>query len=204
MLQAHKDIFFDAAQQFTCWIGLREPNELSDRWVGKRGYRPKGEACKAKTSDNEDFPFAGLVVDPILCPTAFSSEKALKDAQECWNTKFLVGGNLPPGFGRLESGPEKGLVRQQGQAIHADYDLMAISRAGQRGEHLFTSNAEEKALFAKVGAYLNQRFGTPLIQHGTEFMWDGGVGARESEYVLWFGPGRKLMRTQSSMPKGGH
>ena len=203
MLQWHKDIFFDAAQQFGCWIGLREPNELSDRWIGKAGYRPKGEECKAKSSDNENFRFAGLVVDPILCPDAFSPE-TLEAAVESWKKKFLVAGKLPPGFSRMESGPEKGLVRQQGQAIHADFDLMAINRSNERGEHLFTTNAEEKALFSRVEGYLNTRFGSPLIQHGSEFMWSGGVGARESEYVLWFGPGRRLKRSHSSMPKGGH
>jgi hypothetical protein len=203
MLPTHKEIFFEAAQEFTCWIGLREPNELSDRWCGKKGYRPKGEACKAKSSDHPDFHFAGLVVDPTLCPEAFTEETRAA-AVECWNKKFLIDGQLPPGFGRTESGPEKGLVRQQGQAIFADFDLMAVSRSNEQGQHLFTTNQEERALFAKVEEFLNSRLGAPMIQHGSEFMWDGGVGARESEYVLWFGPGRKFKRGQSSMPKGGH
>ena len=43
-----------------------------------------------------------------------------------------------------------------------------------------------------------------MVQYPTEFMWDQGVGAREFEYVLWFGPGRRFNRGASSMPKGGH
>ena len=203
MLEHHKEIFFQLAQQFTCWIGLREPNPLSDRWCGRAGYRPKGEECKAKTADQPDFRFAGLVVDPTLCAEAFTDE-SLPAALETWKTKFLIGDQMPGGFSRMESGPEKGLVRQQGQAIHADYDLMAISKSNERGEHLFTTNSEERALFNKVGKQLNRRFGTVMIQHGSEFMWMGGVGARESEFVLWFGPARRFIRGLSSMPKGGH
>ena len=71
MRQPHKNVFFMAAQQFTCWIGLREPNELSAKWIGKPRHEPKGESCKAKTADNATHRFGGLVVDPILCPGAF-------------------------------------------------------------------------------------------------------------------------------------
>ena len=203
MLESHKEIFFQAAQEFTCWIGLREPNELSDRWVGKKGFRPKGEECKAKTADDPDFQFAGLVVDPEICPEAFTDETR-EAAIACWKTKFLIGGALPPGFARTTSGAEKGLVRQQGQAIFADFDLMAVSRSNERGEHLFTSNLEERLLFGKLERFLNQRLGAPMIQHGSEFMWEGGVGAREFEQVFWFGPGRRFKLAFSSMPKGGH
>ena len=35
-------------------------------------------------------------------------------------------------------------------------------------------------------------------------MWTGGVGARELEWVFWFGPGRRFHRGPSSMPRGSH
>src|SRR4051812_30352561 len=154
MLDQHKKIFFQAAHEFSCWIGLREPNELSDKWCGRPGFRPKGEECKAKTADNPDFAYAGLVVDPILCPHAFRDDTRAT-AVEKWKKDFLIGGKLPPGFGRVEHGAEKGLVRYQGKAIFADFDLMAISKANDRGDHLYTTNTEENALFNKVSHYLN-------------------------------------------------
>jgi hypothetical protein len=83
-------------------------------------------------------------------------------------------------------------------------DLMAISRSNERGEMLFTDQAQQAELYATVEPLLRQGLGVPMVQHPTEFMWDKGVGAREFEYVLWFGPARRFNRSPSSMPKGGH
>jgi hypothetical protein len=199
MRPEHKEAFFLAAQQFTCWIGLREPNPLADRWIGRPGYAPKPEECKAKTADNPAHRLAGLVVDPVLCPQAFKADTR-QVAVEKWQKAFLTAGRLPGGFTRIEHGPDAGLVKYQGAALFADFDLMAINRSNARGEFLQTSNEEEEQLFALVQPELNRRLGAPMIQHGAEFMWDKGVGAREFEYVLWFGPGRRFNRWPSSMP----
>ncbi|MEQ1764735.1 MAG: hypothetical protein ABL984_16520 [Pyrinomonadaceae bacterium] len=203
MKENHKNVFFAAAQQFTCWIGLREPNELSAKWIGQPRYVPKMEECKAKSADNASHRFGGLVVDPTICPEAFTAT-SLQAAIRTWQQKFLKGNNLPPGFFRAENGPEKGLVKFNGSAIYADFDLMAINRSNLNGDFLTTSQNEQKELFAKVAPMLNQGLGAKLIQHGAEFMWDKGLGARESEFVLWFGPGRRFRQTMSSMPQGGH
>jgi hypothetical protein len=203
MRQTHKDAFFDAADGFTCWIGLREPNPLAERWIGRAGYTPKPLACKAKTADRANHRLGGLVVDPTLCPDAFES-RTLGEAMETWTRKFLVAGRLPAGFTRVESGHERGLVRHQGAAIYADFDLMALLRSNADAEFLHTTPPEQKQLFDKIVPVLNRALGAPLIQHGAEFMWDQGVGARASEFVLWFGPGRRFERWPSSMPKGGH
>lgn len=203
MQPAHKEAFFYAADRFTCWIGLREPNPLADKWIGRAGYTPKGASCKAKTADNPAHRFGGLVVDPVLCPDAFTPASR-RAATETWNHKFLMGGRLPAGYTRSESGPETGLVKHNGAAIYADFDLMAINKSNSEGEFLPTSAAEQRQLFDGVANVLNQRLGAQLIQHGAEFMWDGGVGARAFEYVLWFGPGHRFNRGPSSMPKGGH
>jgi hypothetical protein len=198
MREAHKAVFFDTAQQFTCWIGLREPNALADQWIGRHGYTPKGEACKAKTADNPHHRFGGLVVDPTLCAEAFASRT---EAEATWRDKFLVGGRLPAGFVRIESGPQKGLVKHNGKFIHADFDLMALVRSNQRGEFVATSSDEQKELFDAVVPVLHRGLGAPMIQHGAEFMWRDDVGARASEFVLWFGPGRRINRWPSSMPR---
>src|SRR4051794_32480819 len=94
MKPEHKEIFFKAADQFNCWIGLREPNKLADKWIGKPGFRPKGINCSAKTADNDFHKFSGLVIDPFLSPDAFKPA-TLNEAKEKWTTKFLVGNKLP-------------------------------------------------------------------------------------------------------------
>jgi hypothetical protein len=183
----HMKAFFDAAQEFTCWIGLREPNELSAKWIGRPGYVPKSELCKAKTADNSRHEFGGLVVDPILCPDAFLMPR---EAARTWTQEFAPGGRLPARFSRAESGREKGLVKENGSAIYADFDLMAISKSNTAGEFLFTAYEEQEELYAKVGSFLNRGLGAKLIQHGPEFLWKKAIGARERENVLWFGPAR--------------
>ncbi len=198
MQQSHKNAFFAAAQQFTCWIGLREPNVLSEKWIGRPGHVPKGAACKAKTADNPGHRFSGLVMDPVLCPDAFIGT-SLSDALKKWKNDFARGGNLPLGFSRAESGPEKGLVKEKGSAIYADFDLMAINKSNPEGEFLFTDLPEQRALFAKVEPMLNGALGAKLIQHGAEFMWDEKIGARTRENVIWFGPGRRMLIGESSI-----
>jgi hypothetical protein len=190
MRQTHTNVFFTAAQECTCWIGLREPNDLSDKWIGKHGFVPKSEACKAKSANNPRHQFGGLVMDPILCPEAFLPA-SLAEAVNTWRQKFTMGGQLPPKFSRAESGPEKGLVKENGSAIYADFDLMALSRSNAEGEFLFTSLEEQKELYRKVEPILNRGLGAKLIQHPAEFMWEKGIGARAFENILWFGPGRR-------------
>lgn len=214
MRHDHVEVFFDAAQHrdasgrvVYCWIGLREPNPFADRWIGRVNAIPKPVSCKAKTADNPNFPFAGLVVDPVLRPEAFEPG-SLAGAVDCWNEKFALGGRLPVGFTRDDSGPEAGLVKLGGSAIFADFDLMAISRSNASGERLFTSEQEERELFTAVEPILARGLGVPMIQHGTEFSYEG-VGARPSEQVFWFGPGRRFEAWPSSMPLphrrgGGH
>lgn len=193
------EVFFRVAQQHNCWIGLREPNPLSLKWAGKPGYLPKPERCKAKSADNPAYTYAGLVVSPIMCPQAFTPQ-TLNLAVDSWNQKFLQAGHVPLEFQVIQSGPEAGLVKMYGKALHADFDLMSIVKAGPDGGLAYTEPAEEQALFAEVEPALNQGFGIPLVQHGSEFMWEEGLGARAFEYVLWFGPKRGFQRAPSSMP----
>lgn len=195
MLSHHFDVFYSVADEYWCWIGLREPNPLSDQWIGKFGYVPKSLDCKAKTSDKLDFKFRGLVVDPTLCPEAFLNSE---EAKATWTYKFLQNGDLPSGFSRDTQGPERGLVRHNGSKIHADYDLMCLVKASQDGSLAFTSPEEINELFSNVEKALNNQLGSKMIQHGTEFQFQG-MGARESEMVLYFGPKRQFRSSVSSM-----
>lgn len=203
MLAHHKNAFYDVADKLNCWIGLREPNELSDRWIGQPRHTPKPVSCKAKSADNPSFRHAGLVVDPTLCPEAFLPA-SLADARDKWNQKFAIGGRLPLGYTCLTTGPEKGLVRLHGSAIHADFDLMTVTLAGTDGGMAFTTREQMQALMMKVQPLLNSLLGSPMIQHGPEFDYMGNkdhrVGARPSEQVWFFGPKRRFIQSQSSMP----
>jgi hypothetical protein len=202
MRTEHRAVFFDVAQRFTCWIGLREPNPLSEKWIGRPGGYPKPEMCKAKTADNSAFKYAGLVVDPTRCPQAFKPA-ALAAATAAW-AKFAKSGRLPVGFTCVEDGSERGLVKLRGSHLFADFDLMAINRSNDDGDFLTTSIDEQAKLFQAVKPALNSGFRVPMIQHGAEMMWREGVGARESELVFWFGSGRRFNSWPSSMPKSGH
>jgi hypothetical protein len=207
MREVDKHVFYEVANEFQCWIGLREPNQFSEKWIGSilhgHSCQPKGVSCKAKTSDNPSFRYAGLVVNPLICPEAFRRDN-LESVQLKFKVDFLLGESLPPNFYCINTGEEKGLIRYYDSYLFADYDLMAVSKSNRVGERLFTSQSEEAALFRKIKPILNGKFGQPLIQHGTEFMYDKGVGAKESEQVFWFGPGKRFQVAVSSMPKGGH
>ena len=206
MRNSHKKAFLSTAQKFSCWIGLREPNPLSDKWIGKPGGRPKSVYCKAKTADNEMHPFTGLVVDPYLCRDAFKKD-TLKRAEDKWKD-FLDGTQLPIGFTRIESGYLKGLVKHHGLAIYADYDIMTIKRADKNGNMTSTQGPEKdikelNTLFEKVSKEINKKLGVPMIQHGSEFQYEG-LGAPEFEYILWFGPNGRFFTGVSSMPEESH
>lgn len=194
----HKSVFFDVAERRQCWIGLREPNPLAAKWIGRSGYAPKPLTCKAKTSDNPAFTYSGLVADPKLCEDAFAAGSRA-DALAKWE-QFAPAGQLPTGYKVVDHGQELGLVQYMGNFLHADYDLMAINRSNRQGEFLPTSQSEQQFLFSSVASEINRGIGLPLIQHGAEMMWTGGVGGRASEFVFWFGPGRRFQSWPSSMP----
>ena len=198
MQNNHKSIFLNVANRFNYWIGLREPNYLADRWIGKTGYIPKSIHCKAKTSTNSGHNFGGLVVDPLLCPEAFDSS-TLSNAIAKWQ-EFAFNGYLPANFSVEKSGSKKGLLLYQGQAIHADYDLFSLNLANAKGNITYTTLGEQNIIFKKVQPVLNMQFHTPLIQHGPEMAWQG-VGAAESEQVLFFGPNNQFKQSSSHVSK---
>ena len=50
----------------------------------------------------------------------------------------------------------------------------------------------------------SRKLGVGMIRHGTEFQFMKGVGAKEFEKVIMFGPGRRKQESVSSMPRGEH
>ena len=193
MYQNHMDAFWRVASELHVWIVLREPNPLSFKWIGSGRCVPKMVECKAKTADNPQHKFAGLVVSPVMCPEAFMPA-TMPRAKDKWK-KFTHGGNsLPGNFTIVQSGEERGLVKFGNSAIHADFDLMYICKADVHGRMMYTTEGEEAHFFFKVKPRLNLYLKSPMIQHGTEFQYkapegENPIGAAEQEYIIAFGPG---------------
>ncbi|MBS1643757.1 MAG: hypothetical protein JST36_01850 [Bacteroidetes bacterium] len=200
MYPNHRDAFFKAADKLNCWIGLREPNELSLDYIGKGGYTAKNEKCKAKSADDPAHQYKGLVVSPEICPEAFKPG-SLSVAKEKWK---LFAANMPFGF----TVNKDGLVKYQGKSIHADFDLMYTTKADSNGKMMFTSSSDAKRLEIEVAKFINNLLGTEIIQHGAEMAWGGDfsdpknpvpVGAKASEDIFSFGPKRQFRIDHSSM-----
>lgn len=196
MKYEHKRAFYQAADKYMCWIGLREPNPLGEEYIGRPGHMPKGPEIKAKTADQEGHPLAGLVVDPYARPDAFDSI-TLYRARENWKPH-----ELPPASRVVPDGWRRGLLLVNGNAIYPDYDLMCVIRDDEKGKMMHTDPADGMNLCGLVTAYINMLLPVPMILHGPEFdPTFNGVGAKESERVLFFGPKNRLDIGHSSMPK---
>lgn len=218
MIPKHREAFLKAAKDNQCWIWLRAPNRLAERWIGKDGYIPKPTECKAKTADNPDHRFGGLVVNPYDEPEAFS-DRARTDAEDKWR-EFTISEHFRPQLDVVEDGPDRGLVRKFGKFIYSDYDLMTILPATPDGLPTYTpsqievrsldgnqrrwiNNPIEEDFEKKVIREINEAIGIKMIQHGSEFMWDG-VGTKAIESVLVFGPQGQLKDYTSVMGQAGY
>jgi hypothetical protein len=206
----HKHIFSTVAQKLRCWIGLREPNALAERWFYSLGFIPKPQICKAKTANNPDSPYGGLVVNPYKLPEAFRDSNSLAKAQQIWD-KFTFGG-LSYGF----TCNDAGILLLNKCGIYSDYDLMYISEADKYGKHQFSvSNVydglarnirpvernqrrTDYELFHLVQWEINLALGIPMIQHGAEFNY-GDMGAAANEHIFYFGPSGEFEVGYSSM-----
>jgi hypothetical protein len=193
----HMDVFKRVARETSCMIGLREPNRLLDRWVGRPGFIAKPASCGAKAADAPDHPLGGLVVDPTVVPEAFRATSARRAAEK-W-VRFAKGGQLPTGFTRATVAGQAGLILLHGSAIHSDYDLMMIVKVDAAGRLVGETKPRlpgPTAIGEDVVARLNGHFGRTLVCHGPEFEYEK-VGADESEGVLLFRPDGSVQRTQS-------
>jgi hypothetical protein len=213
MIPDHRNAFWETADEKNCWIGLREPNRLAERWIGKDGYVPKSMECKATTADNPLHRFGGLVADPFDCTDAFLDE-TIASARKKW-MEFMINERFRTIFNVVKDGSDRGLLRSFDKCIYSDYDLMAILRATTDGRMTYTQtqiegpsadgsldrmmiDPKEKSFADEVIRAINRRIGIDMIQHGTEFMYLG-VGAKAKEEVYWYGPKRQFIQSESSM-----
>ena len=218
MLTRHMQIFLDVAHEKHCWIYLREPNRLSERWVNHVACIPKDLNCSAKTSDNEDYEYSGLVVDPKIAPKEAFLPYSLEEAKTTFNNWVNKISNRTA-FSTIKEGKKKGIIKYNGFMLHADYDIMLIDRASRRDDKIVSRFGNlltiedtktgkligQDSDFAKeiiniLNLRLTPRYPNhPLIPHGTEFGFNG-VGGRKSEGLFRFGPNREFSLDHSSMP----
>ncbi|MCC6343817.1 MAG: hypothetical protein IT166_16560 [Bryobacterales bacterium] len=190
MRPSDKRIFLDAAAHFQVWILVRRTNPASLRYVGQAGYTPKRIDCKAKTADIDIPPYtlAGLVVDPRIHPRAFKPGKESK-ALAAWKAmEPLIGHTYKVDEDR--NSKHYGCLRLDGNYIHGDYDLYDIIDISQPRRNLAaveTLHGQPHRRGAKLLAvqqYVNERMGTPMVQHGGEAQY-----ADHSEQAIdAFGP----------------
>jgi hypothetical protein len=188
-----KKVFLEAAAHFHAYIIVRHTNVASLKYVGKAGYTPKAIDCKAKTADHDlgRYKLAGLVVDPgIHGPHVYKGGK-LAEAQKCWKA---MEGHVGPGkkytVETNSSSPHYGCLKCHGAFVHGDYDLYDIidtrdpKNNAANAEQLLGQIHMRGALVNEVAAYVNQRIGSPMVQHGGEAQYKD----HSEQYLDFFGP----------------
>jgi hypothetical protein len=174
MRSQDKPLFLEAARQFGVWILVRRTNVASLPYIGCPGYTPKRIDCKAKTADLDVPPYklAGLVVDPNLQPRAFKTEKLAK-AKEFWSAMVHSLGAMYKVDADSRS-KHFGCLKLQGSYIHGDYDLYDVIDATQPSRNLAAVETllgqphRRGAKVTPVQKFINDRIGSPMIQHGGE------------------------------------
>ena len=172
MRDRDKKYFLEAAHKFNAWIIVRLTNPKSMQYIGMPGYWPKRIDCKAKTaaSDIGVWKLAGLVVDPNIHPGAFKPAK-LADAKSYWQKMHLGGAYT---LDQDQRSKHYGCLRCEGKYIHGDYDLFDVIDVTQAHRNLAVVETllgqphMRGWLVNEVQAYVNQRIGVPMIQHGGE------------------------------------
>jgi len=153
---------------------VRRTNVASLPYIGLPGYTPKRIDCKAKTADLDVSPYklAGLVVDPSLQPRAFKTDKLAK-AKEFWSAMAQSIGTIY----KVDADPRSkhyGALKLQGSYIHGDYDLYDIIDAAEPSRNLAAVETllgqphRRGAKVTPVQQFINERIGSPMIQHGGE------------------------------------
>ncbi|MCC6265063.1 MAG: hypothetical protein IT169_15930 [Bryobacterales bacterium] len=174
MRPSDKRIFLEAAAHFQFWILVRRTNPASLPYIGLPGYSPKRIDCKAKTADLDRPPYklAGLVVDPRIHPRAFNAGKEDK-AMAAWKSMEPMIGQAY----KTDADPKSkhyGCLRLDGNYIHGDYDLYDIIDITQAHRNLAAVETlhgqphRRGANLLPVQRYINDRIGSPMVQHGGE------------------------------------
>ena len=198
----HVEIFWDAATKHRAFILVRRLNPKSTYYIGLPGYTPKNVDCKAKTAP-EDYTHrqygkketAGLVVDPTVDGIKKMLGAKYADAKKWWDKTlkfvadderylsrqkpFIVETNvMHKHFGCLkysENGSRNGC-----KYIHGDYDLYGLIKEVKPRPNDPTSTTTHLGTTIKFGSvyqffstHLNRKFGTPMIQHGSQDTFTG-------------------------------
>jgi hypothetical protein len=216
--------FRACAKHYKLWILVRGTiADILERRVGAPDCTPKPLTCKAKTADNPGHSLAGLVVNPHLHEGAFSSEKKLSTAVDCWAKMAsawlrrpdgaMASTGLPyevvenrgsPDYGALllHTAPCRGRCKTAGCAkkIHGDYDLYDIVDPRKYAQnaanvvHVTRQFADARSEHVeKVRAYVNNAIGIPMIQHGAQMQYSG----HSDEPLEVFSPSGKHRRTRN-------
>lgn len=179
-----KTVILDAARSLNpphgLWILVRRTNPASLKYIGRPGYSPKPLDCKPKTADQDvaGSQLAGLVVDPILRPQAFSPGK-LPDAQDKWrqySAAMLASGRYSVDKQDPQS-PTYGLLRLGRDALHGDYDLYDIIDPSQAQRNLAAVETmlgqphRRGPFFLSVQQFVNSRIRVGMLQHGGEMQF---------------------------------
>ncbi len=152
MLKAHMAAFFSVAKDKHVWIGLREPNPLSERHIGQSIgtflCHPKPANCGAKTVKVAHHPLCGLVADPYhpKCGAAAFGGNLIA-AKMDW-VQFRQTDAFSKHFRVVDSGAHAGALMMLASNpsnsakslcfLHSDYDLMAIVPADSNGRMIST------------------------------------------------------------------
>ncbi|MGA2096671.1 MAG: hypothetical protein ABSH39_10265 [Candidatus Acidiferrum sp.] len=169
-----KLVFLEAASHFQVWILVRRTNVASLKYIGKPGYTPKRIDCKAKTADLDEvnWKLAGLVVSPIVHPKSFMPTK-VKKAKEAWEAMSSLMGSVYT-VDMDKKSRHYGCLKLGSCYIHGDYDLYDIIDIKQAHrnlalvETLLGQPHRRGAKVLAVQTFINNRIGSPMIQHGGE------------------------------------
>lgn len=136
-------------------IIVRNSNAAATQYVGKKGYKPKPEAMKAKTRKSP--PNEGLAAADPGDPRF----KELMQQDGCSNPREWVDKKL--GKDWTIGTPEQGYVIRdpQGNAYYSDYDLHGVYD-GKTGANAYSEGFRDG---------LNRRMGEDMVQHGTHDQW---------------------------------
>jgi hypothetical protein len=184
-----RSVFSSVAQDHQLWILVRRTNPESLKYMGNVGFIPKPIDCKPKTADRDPprmgdrgvYRLGGLVADPTLVPEAFRPKK-LTQAIEIWRKFKRSSLDVQHGPNRYAVVTDRrlkhfGALTLNGKYLFGDYDLYDLVDPANTTRNLaLVSSLNGQPHFRgpkfyQVQRAVNERIGTPMIQHGGEYQY---------------------------------